>query len=355
LGVDAFHESRGDRECRREDRAGRKGSRDYGIVRGRGHRVAPAVAGGPGRGVPIGRHAEEGRSGRRHRPTPQPDGLAGGRATVTTDRLLVRPRATTRYHQLNGRLQKGEAVRVVAQKETEEGLWYKVVVPRRFPLYAHVSFLRNAGPAALAEPKKSTKDISTAAKLAATDWDKHYLAIEKAVYVELPKVRAYDDAKQLRLQIMEVKPATLSAENRERRIVLLSKIVTRERELASREIKVREKSIGDELDRKLKEIEQRYREKLWRLRQEQKEAARKKPSYVAVGTVDYVPHLLGRHPSHRLTIEGKLKFYLVAKDYDLDRFIGKRVGVVGLTDRESGTGLQTVLIKRIEVLAEPAK
>jgi hypothetical protein len=276
-------------------------------------------------------------------------------ATVTTERLLVRPRATTRFHQLNGRLNKGESVRVVDQKETAEGLWYKVVVPRRFPLYAQVTFLRNAGPASLAEPKKTTKDIAKAATLASMDWDKRYLSIEKSVYGELPKVRAYDDAKQLRLQIMQVKPTTLSAANRERRIVLLSKIVTRERELAGREIAEREKSIGNELDKKLKEIEQRYREKLWRLRQEQKEAARKKPGYVAIGKVEYVPHLLGRHPSHRLTIDGKLRFYLVARDYDLDRFIGKRVGVVGLTDRESGTGLQTVLIKRIEVLTDDAK
>ena len=32
------------------------------------------------------------------------------------------------------------------------------------------------------------------------------------------------------------------------------------------------------------------------------------------------------------------------------KFAGKRVGVIGLTDPESGTGYSTIMVKRIEIL-----
>ena len=159
-------------------------------------------------------------------------------ATVTTDRLLVRPRATTQYHQLNGRLRKGEKVAVVGKKETNEGVWYKIVVPRRFPLYAAAAFLKNVGPASLAEPKKFTapagKEMATAA------WDKRFEATERAISAELPRVRSFRELQPLRRAVVQYPSTKLSVKNRERRVVLLSKIYNLERKFAIDELGAKE-------------------------------------------------------------------------------------------------------------------
>ena len=42
----------------------------------------------------------------------------------------------------------------------------------------------------------------------------------------------------------------------------------------------------------------------------------------------------------------------IANQFDLGRFVGKRVGVIGIADPESGTGYETVMVKRIEILAD---
>ena len=74
-----------------------------------------------------------------------------GIGEITARRVLVRPRPSTRYHQLSGRLNRGESVRITAEKRTpDEGLWCRVKVPRRIPLYASAQFVKNIGPASLA-------------------------------------------------------------------------------------------------------------------------------------------------------------------------------------------------------------
>ncbi|MHC5051189.1 MAG: SH3 domain-containing protein, partial [Planctomycetota bacterium] len=93
-----------------------------------------------------------------------------GTAQVTTTRLLVRPRPSTQYHQLSGRLNLNEKVKVVEQKTMPDGVWYRIEVPRRIPLYAHVDFIRNIGPAALAQPKP--KDPAPKAAPVRTDSDR---------------------------------------------------------------------------------------------------------------------------------------------------------------------------------------
>lgn len=271
-------------------------------------------------------------------------------AKVTTDRLLVRPRATTRYHQLAGRLDKGETVKVVGEKRTEEGLWYKIIVPRRFPLYAFHTYLKNAGPASLAEPKKEVKKPVPAATVSGS-WDTRFRATEKAVLAELPKIKTFNDIQPLRKAVAGFDSKKLNAENRDRRIVLLSRIYTLERKLAFSELDARDQAISDELRRKLQDIEERYKEKLARIRATGK-AQRKHGRYTAVGVVVHAPHVFGSYPSFRLELGKQMRYYLIAPDYDLLKFVGKKVGVIGLTDRESGTGYDTVMVKRIEIIVE---
>lgn len=270
-----------------------------------------------------------------------------GSGKITTDRLLVRPSAATRYHQLNGRLNKGETVKVVGKRQTTEGLWYKIVVPRRFPLYAHSQFLKNIGPAKLAEPKKGTKPAET--DDSPTKNDRHFELLVKAVMLELPKVKSTKAIQPLRRAIMQVDPKRLNSDNRNRRVTLLSRIIRQEHKLAIAELTHREKQINDELERKLAEIEARYKEKLRRLRESRKPKA---PRFVATGIVEYSPDLFGRTPSYRLAKGKKMRFFLIAAEFDLKKFVGKRVGVTGLTDPESGTGYRTIMVRRIEILGD---
>jgi len=279
-----------------------------------------------------------------------------GEATVTTDRLLVRPRATTRYHQLNGRLDKGEKVLVVAKKQTAEGIWYQIVVPRRFPLYASSAFLKNIGPASLAEPKKAGNPATVKpvdGKVVPNDWDKEFQKIEKAVLAELPRVKSFDEIQPLRMTIVRVDASKLSATNRDRRIVLISRIYNIEREFAFVELDREERAISDGLRKKLAEIEKRYREKLRAIRESR--GGKKPPRYTAIGVVIFQPDVFGRVPTYRLELGKRMRYFLIAPDYDLQKFVGRKVGVVGLTDPESGTGFETVMVSRIEILPEEKK
>ena len=74
--------------------------------------------------------------------------------------------------------------------------------------------------------------------------------------------------------------------------------------------------------------------------------------YTAVGIIELRPDVLGRTPAYRMNVGGKLKCYIIAPAYDLRRFKGKRVGVIGIQDRESGTGYHTVMVKRIEIIGD---
>ena len=153
-----------------------------------------------------------------------------------------------------------------------------------------------------------------------------------------------------RLTIVEVDRSQLSLENRERRIALLADVLESERKFAIKELQGREDQVQDDLARKLKEIETRYKARLAAIRKDFDKKAR--PRYVTSGIVQWSPDIFGRTPSYRIVEAGKMKFFLIATEFDLGRFVGKRVGVVGITDPESGTGYSTVMVRRIEILGD---
>ena len=271
-----------------------------------------------------------------------------GMGQVTTTRLLLRPRPSTRYHQLSGRLNLNERVRVVERKSMPDGLWYRVQVPRRIPLYAHVDFLRNIGPASLAQPQPEKQKAKPSP--VQTDSDRQFTRIEPDVRTKMASARKSSEVEPLKRAVVEIDRSQLSLENRERRVQLLADLLDTERKFAIRELQAREDQVKDGLSKRLKEIERKYKRRLDQIRKDFEQES--KPRYIAMGIVQWVPDIFGRVPSYRLVEAGKMRYVLIATQFDLGRFVGKRVGVSGITDPESGTGYRTVMIRRIEILGE---
>jgi len=275
---------------------------------------------------------------------------AGDSGEVKGDRVLVRPRPSTRYHQLSGRLNKGEPVTIVEeQRTTSEGLWYRVRVPRRIPLYAAAKYIKKIGPASMAEVKESSPAPLTVAPLESGE-DRRFTKLEPEVRERIGAVHTSQEIEPLRRAVAEIDRSQLSVDNRERRVRLLADILEKERKLTIAELKSREAEVSAALDQKLQEIESRYKKRLAEIRDEFERE--KKPRYVATGIVQWSPDVFGRYPSYRLVEGTKMRYYLIANQFDLGRFVGKRVGVVGITDPESGTGYETVMVKRIEILGD---
>lgn len=274
----------------------------------------------------------------------------GGKGEVQASRVLIRPRPSTRYHQLSGRLEKGEEVTIVEEKRTEsEGLWYRIRVPRRFPLYAAARYIRKIGPASLAEAKEEAGGSPPLAVLADSAADKQFAKAEPAARQKLKAAKSTAEVELVRKSVAEIDRNQLSPDNQDKRIKLLSDILDTERKLAIDELKAKETEVNAALDQKLADIDRKYKRRLAEIREEFENE--KKPRYIATGIVQWAPDVLGRYPSYRILEGGKMRYYLIANQFDLGRFVGKRVGVVGIADAESGTGYETVMVKRIEIIA----
>lgn len=274
----------------------------------------------------------------------------GGKGEVTASRVLIRPRPSTRYHQLSGRLEKGETVTIAEEKKTDnEGLWYRIRVPRRFPLYASAKFLKKIGPASLAESKDEADGAPALSVPADTAADAQFVKLEPDVRKKVAAAKTTGEIEQLRASVTGIDRSQLSPDNQDKRVKLLSDILDKERKLAIEELKTKETEVSAALDQKLQEIDKKYKRRLAEIREEFERE--KKPRYIAMGIVQYAPDIVGRYPSYRIVEGDKMRYYLIANQFDLGRFVGKRVGVVGIADPESGTGYETVMVKRIEILA----
>lgn len=272
-----------------------------------------------------------------------------GTGILTASGVLIRPQPTTRYHQLHGRLDKNEVVKIVGEKATPEGTWYRIDVPRRIPLFAHGDYLKKIGPASLADEPAANEEPLPAAPLQ-TAGDQRFLQVEGDIRAKLGRAKTLDDIEQLKAAIAGVDRDTLSLSNRERRVKLLADIVDAERRISVESLKSREYEVKADLDRKLKEIQLKYEQRLREIRAEFERE--KKSPYTAVGIVEWRPDLVGRFPSFRLAEGGNMRYYLITTDFDLHKFVGKRVGVNGLADPESGTGYETIMVERIEILGD---
>jgi hypothetical protein len=274
----------------------------------------------------------------------------GDKGEVQASRVLVRPTASTRYHQLSGRLEKGETVSILEEKKAEDGVWYRIKVPRRIPLYAAARYLKKIGPASLAEVKEPEAAAGGAAPLTIADTaaDKQFVKVEADARKKMTAAKTTAEIELVRKSVASVDGSQLNADNRDKRVKLLSDILEKERVLAVDELKAKETEVNSALDQKLAEIDRKYKKRLAEIREEYEHE--KKPRYVATGIVQWSPDVFGRYPSYRLVEGDKMRYYLIANEFDLGRFVNKRVGVVGIMDPESGTGYETVMVKRIEIL-----
>ncbi|MGH7163736.1 MAG: SH3 domain-containing protein [Planctomycetota bacterium] len=274
-----------------------------------------------------------------------------GGGAVTGDRVAIRPRPSTRYHQLAGYFAKGDEVKVLGEKSTDEGLWYEVSVPRSVPLYAHGDYLKNIGPAAMAEEAaKSATSPAPEAPPAEPEGDRQVRELEPRVRDAIAGGRDKEQVEALRGELLGIDRADLSPDMRELRLQLVADLMDSEKQALIAELKAKEELVKSELDKKLAEIERSYKQRLAEIKAEFERE--KKPRYVATGIVLWKPDLFGRYPSYRVEEAGRMRYFLIAPAYDLGKFVGKRVGVIGLADPESGTGHFTVMVKRIEILGE---
>lgn len=276
---------------------------------------------------------------------------SGSQGEVQASRVLVRPRPSTRYHQLSGRLEKGETVTIVEEKKTEsEGVWYRIRVPRRIPLYAGARYIKKIGPASLAETKEeASPGAAMSLTVASTAADKAFTKLEPDARKKLGAAKTSAEIEIVRKSILDINGRELNPDNQDKRVKLLSDVLTKERQLAIVELQQKETEVSSALDQKLEEIDRKYKRRLAEIREEFERE--KKPRYIATGIVKWSPDVFGRYPSYRLIEGDTMRYYLIANQFDLGRFVGRRVGVVGITDPESGTGYETVMVKRIEILA----
>jgi uncharacterized protein YgiM (DUF1202 family) len=275
---------------------------------------------------------------------------SGSTGEVKASRVLVRPRPSTRYHQLSGRLEKGETVQILEEKKTDsEGLWYRIRVPRRFPLYASARYLKKVGPASLAEVAEESK-AAPALTVKDSAADAKFNKLEPQARNKLGTAKTAAEVELIRRDVATIDRSQLSPDNQDKRVKLLSDVLDKERTLAMAELKAKETELSAALDQKLAEIDKKYKRRLAEIREEFE--SEKKPHYVATGIVKWVPDVVGRYPSYRLVEGDKMRYYLIANQFDLGRFVGRRVGVIGITDPESGTGYETVMVRRIEILGE---
>jgi uncharacterized protein YraI len=298
-----------------------------------------------------------------------------GNALVAADRVLVRPRPSTIYHQLSGRLNKGETVKVVGEQTVEGEPWYRVRVPRRIPLYASAAHVDNVGDVSIARAAAKEAGLVDDAGEAGdggdagdgeaggaadgparpapiqTPGDKRFVVFEGETRTKIAAAKRTEDIAPIRRAVAEIDRKELSIENRERLVSLNADLLDRERRLAIIELKAREEQIKDTLDERLAEIDREYRRRLAEIRA-QYDREQKEPRYIATGIVRWSPDLVGRYPAYQLLHGSKMTHYLIATQYDLSRFTGKRVGIIGIADPESGTGFHTIMVRRIEILGD---
>ncbi|MHC4952780.1 MAG: SH3 domain-containing protein [Planctomycetota bacterium] len=281
-----------------------------------------------------------------------------GKGSVTVGKLLVRPRPSTRYHQLAASLTKDETVAIVGEKKVGDELWLRVRVPQRIPLYCSERFLKKIGPASMAiAPTIASAAAEKTAKKTPTasgdpKADARFIVIEKKAWTDIQRAKTTAELATINRTLATVDGSRLSIENQKRHLDLERALLKRRNQLIDTDLDDTQKKMLADLEAQIAAIEAKYRKRIQELEDAHAAKKGKTRKYISTGIVEYKPDIFGRAPNFRITAGGKLRYYLIAPAYDLHKFVGKRVGVVGLTDRESGTGYFTVMVKRIEILAD---
>jgi len=174
-----------------------------------------------------------------------------GTGTVTANRLLVRPRPSTRYHQLTGWLTKGETVRVLEEKIEGDTKWLRIHAPQRLPLFCSSKFITKIGPASLAvaPAAKSAAAAGSAAKSA--NADARFIVIEKQVRGLLSNAKSARDLQPIRRALAEVDGGKLSLDNQRRHIALERRLLAKRDELVISDVELAQKGMLADIEKEI--------------------------------------------------------------------------------------------------------
>jgi len=279
-----------------------------------------------------------------------------GVGTITAKRLLVRPRPSTKYHQLGDTLRKGETVKVLEEKLVGDTKWLRIHAPQRIPLYCTAKFITKIGPASLAvapDAKSATAATGEAGNAKTTvDADARFIVIEKRVAAQLAQAKSARDLPSIRRALATIDGGKLSISNQRRHLALERQLLRKRDQLIVSDVELAQKGMLADLEKEIERIEEKYRKRIAALEDEHRGVKGSARRYVATGIIEHKPDLLGRTPGFRLSEGGKMRYFVIEPAYNLHQFRGKRVWLVGIKDRESGTGHFTIMVKRIEILSD---
>ncbi|MHC4917184.1 MAG: SH3 domain-containing protein [Planctomycetota bacterium] len=107
-------------------------------------------------------------------------------------------------------------------------------------------------------------------------------------------------------------------------------------------------AVKGELQKRLAEIERARREALAQL-------PRVAPKYTAVGVLERAPEVPGIPGTHKLTMSGVLLYYLqpAHEGLDLQKFVGRKVGISGSKRYVRGWGIQVIDVTGINYYQTP--
>ncbi len=264
-------------------------------------------------------------------------GADGKTATVARSDVLMRPTPGQEFFPLEGqKLQQGEVLAVLGREKGESGEWVKVLPPDRVEYFVAAALLEKVAPEGqraeeLARITLERRDGYTGGK-EAEEARERARKIEQGLsqgvdgaaeaLARAPAATLPEDAEARRASLQQAMTESGAPATRARASKLLRDYLVRERDMKVARAREEKAAVGAELERRLAEVEARYRRDLDSLlRAAPRPAA---PRHRAVGTVRR--NLRG---DYELVKGGVVLHGLMSLRYDLGEFSGLRVGVNG--------------------------
>jgi hypothetical protein len=276
---------------------------------------------------------------------------SGGDGVVRTDRVLLRATAGKELLPLETVLSEGDRLVVLG----EEGEWLKVLPPERAHLYVFEELVQELGPAAeyraalsraaearrtelVGKPVSATEAADPAAKREARR--KEVVRLGGLVMAGEGETREITNALQKIVLESDDDLTTGYAESL-LVLVMLRSDSERLREQVAAAEKERDE-VAEELTEKAAEAERRYRAELEKARALR--SLRERP-YRGVGVVER------RGRDIVLVEEGQVLLVMTSKLFDLEDYVGRKVGVNGrMVMKDRATGATHLMVEKLEIL-----
>ncbi len=278
----------------------------------------------------------------------------GKSAVVRKGDVLMRATAGQEYFPLEGqKLQEGDALTVLETAEGEGGgMWLKVLPPDRVEYFVHGTLLERI--AAEGEKAEELSRITMerrdgytggreaeAAREAMRSLEEAFVKLvddAAAALAAAPAATLPADAESRRTDLRQVMTESGSPATRGRAATVSRDYVDREREMLVARAKAERTAVAADLERKLADVEARYRAAMADLLK----AAPKAPAakHLAIGTIRR-----SSRGGYELVKAGVILHQVSSLRYDLSEYLGLRVGVNGKVvpvDPEKGVAILRV-------------